>query len=145
MGMGSAKVRMASWTLHNFWNKVPLAKLNQSPSIYLHRACIAEWGLTAFIFTTTETTFQHRLPVTHIVSLEPKCENFEISKHNISRKTWVPIKILTVLNSPRHGECRDTKILKIEASTIFCSFSVISAFFPWPKWRFWKEMGGFGF
>jgi hypothetical protein len=31
---------------------------------------------------------------------------------------------LTVLNSPRHEECRDTKISKIEATTIFCSFSV---------------------
>jgi hypothetical protein len=42
-------------------------------SLSLYSQSLYSWmRLTAFIFTTTETTFQHRLPVTHIVSLEPK-------------------------------------------------------------------------
>jgi hypothetical protein len=59
-------------------------------------------------------------------SLEPKGrkgEIFEISKVNISRTTRVPIKIFAVLNSPRHGECRHTKIFTIEATTAFCNLA----------------------
>ncbi len=106
----------------NFYSQ----SLTTSLSLSLHS--LNSWmRLTVFISTTTKTTLQHRLTVncqTHSV-IKAKMWKFWKIKSRYFANHWSPIKIFAVLNSPRHRECRRTKISKIEASTVFWNFPII--------------------
>jgi hypothetical protein len=93
---------------------------------YLHRHTThnGRIRLTAFIYTTTQTTFQHGLPVKHMVSLKfgTKVWNFRNFKSREPLESQS--KFLRFWTSHVMGNAgRHTKIFKIEATTVFCNLA----------------------